>query len=150
MIEWDATEYVQREHKLGWYFGLFGVGTALILLAIFWLKSWSFVALVVVMILALMVYTLRAPRTLHYSLSDDGLREGEKHYAFEDFRSFGVLQEGAHYSLVLMPAKRFMPAVKVYFPEVAGEKIVDAFGARLPMEEVKLDLIDRIVGWLGI
>ena len=31
-----------------------------------------------------------------------------------------------------------------------GEQIVDFFGERLPMEEVKLDLIDKLVRWLRI
>jgi hypothetical protein len=49
-----------------------------------------------------------------------------------------------------MPRKRFSPAVTVYFPKEKGEEIVDVFGARLPMEEVKLDLIDKIVRKLRI
>ena len=38
----------------------------------------------------------------------------------------------------------------VFFPETEGEQIVDFFGERLPMEEVKLDLIDKLVRWLRI
>jgi hypothetical protein len=33
----------------------------------------------------------------------------------------------------------------VYFPEEAGEKIVDILGQRLPMETLKLDMIDILV-----
>ena len=40
--------------------------------------------------------------------------------------------------------------VKVYFPEGSGEAIVDHLGAHLPMEEVKLDLLDKIVNFLRI
>jgi hypothetical protein len=38
----------------------------------------------------------------------------------------------------------------VYFPEAEGEQIVDFFGERLPMEEVKLDFLDKLVRWLRI
>jgi hypothetical protein len=38
----------------------------------------------------------------------------------------------------------------VYFPEKQGEEIVDMFGLRLPMEEVKLDMIDKLVRLLRI
>ena len=71
-------------------------------------------------------------------------------YVFSDFRSFGVLNEDNHYSIVLIPKKRFAPRVTVYFPETEGEQIVDVFGARLPMEPVKLDLLDKLVRFLRI
>ena len=38
----------------------------------------------------------------------------------------------------------------MYFPKEQGEEIVDVFGARLPMEEVKLDVLDKIVRKLRI
>jgi len=46
---------------------------------------------------------------------------------------------------MLIPTKRFAPGVSVYFPDDAGEKIVDILGQRLPMEELKLDVIDIVV-----
>jgi hypothetical protein len=55
------------------------------------------------------------------------------------------MQHDKKFAIVLMPRKRFSLAVTVYFPEAKGEEIVDVFGARLPMETVKLDLIDKIV-----
>ena len=87
---------------------------------------------------------------LHYELDNDGLTEGAKKYNYADYRAFGVMAEGQHFSIVLIPRKRFSPRVTVYFPEQSGEAIVDAFGARLPMEEVKLDFLDRIVRFLRI
>jgi hypothetical protein len=46
---------------------------------------------------------------------------------------------------MLIPTKRFSPGLSVYFPEEAGERIVDILGTRLPMETLKLDAIDIIV-----
>ena len=65
-------------------------------------------------------------------------------------KSFGVLNEENHYSIVLIPKQRFGARMTVFFPETEGEQIVDFFGERLPMEEVKLDLIDKLVRWLRI
>ena len=61
-----------------------------------------------------------------------------------------MIRDDGHYAIVLTPRKRFSPRTWVYFPEAQGEQIVDAFGARLPMEEVKLDFIDKIVRALRI
>ena len=148
-ISWQAEEYIPREHNVGWYFGLFGVGIALGVLA-FFIQSWTFIALIVVSIIAILISSSRPPRKIQYSLDKDGLKEGEKLHKFEDYKAFGILKEGSHYSAVLIPKKRFGLSVKVYFPGGSGEAIVDQLGARLPMEEVKLDFLDKIVNFLHI
>ena len=50
-----------------------------------------------------------------------------------------------HYSIMLIPTKRFATGVSVYFPEELGERIIDLLGQRLPMENLKLDAIDILV-----
>lgn len=149
IINWDAREYIPREKNTGWYVGLVIVSLLLIAGAVF-LGWWTFIILVILSAVALVMYSVRPPRVLHYSLDDKGLSEGNKLYAYTDFKSFGVLKEGGHFAIMLTPRKRFSPGVKVYFPEEQGEGIVDAFGARLPMEEVKLDFLDKIVSFLRI
>ena len=148
-ISWEAKEYVQKDKQAGWYVGLVLIGAALAALGV-WAQWWSFVALVAVSVLALVVYSVRPARTLKYVLDAKGLSEGTRRYNFEDFRAFGLLQEGESFAIVLTPKKRFSGRVKVYFPATQGEAIVDAFGARLRMEEVRLDFVDKIVGWLRI
>ena len=111
---------------------------------------WSFVVLVALSTVALWIWSVRPPRVLHYSLGNKGLSEGNNLYEYDSFKSFGVLKEGEHFAIVLIPRKRFSPSIKVYFPEERGEKIVDAFGMRMPMEEVKLDFPDKIVNFLRI
>ncbi len=149
LVEWDAKEYIEYKRTSGWYVIMGVVTVALIILTIIF-KQWSTLALVVVAAVALIVYVSRAPRTLHYELTPDGLNEGRNSLLFADYRSFGVLNESNHYSIVLMPKKRFSPRIMIYFPEELGEQIVDIFGERLAMEPVHLDLIDQLVRWLRI
>ncbi len=149
IITWEAEEYVQHDRNRGWYFGLVIVSLILIAVSIL-LKWWSFAAVVVVSAVALVVYTTRPPRILKYKLDDKGLTEGGRFYSYADYKSFGILQDGTHFAIVLTPRKRFSGRVTVFFPEKQGEVIVDAFGARLPMEQVKLDFIDKAVKFLRI
>ena len=145
-IHWSANEYIYREKNRLW-FVIFAI-VILILIAgdIFFLRSYTFSALVVVMAISVVVFSRRPPRTIDYALSDDhGLYIGEKLYHFSEFKAFGILQEEGYNSIILIPIKRFLPGVSVYFPQEVGEKIVDIFGARLPMETAKLDVIDIIV-----
>jgi hypothetical protein len=98
------------------------------------------------MAVAVVIYVRRPPRTLTYALSGkQGLYVGEKLYHFDEFKAFGLIKDGEHNSIMLIPRKRFAPGVSVYFPEEAGEQIVDVLGQRLPMEDLKLDVIDVVV-----
>ena len=145
-ITWTAQEYVHLDRNGLWYVLFVLVALALIAVDIFLLKSWTFSALVIVMAVAIIVYIRRPPRALTYGLSgQQGLYIGERLYHLDDYKSFGLIRDGDHNSILLIPRKRFAPGVSVFFPEEAGERIVDILGQRLPMEEHKLDMIDIIV-----
>ena len=144
VVQWEAEEYVSHEKNLGWYFGLILAGVIFSLISIRF-EWWTFTALVVVSVIAIITYSEGPPRKIQYVLSEKGLTEGERMYRFEEYKAFGILQDDVHFAIVLMPKKRFSPAVTVYFPENKGEEIVNMFGKRLPMEEVRLDAIDKIV-----
>ena len=148
-ISWQAEEYIVRNHDGWWYVGLFVIGIGLAVLA-FFLKWWTFLVLIILSVIAILTSNLRPPRKINYTLNKEGLTEGDKLYKFEDFRAFGILKEDSHFSAILIPKKRFGLSVKVYFPGDNGEAIVDALGAKLPMEEVKLDFLDKIVNFLRI
>ncbi len=149
IITWEAEEYVVRDKTNWWYVGLIAIGLVLSGLAV-WLQWWSFLAVVILSVVALIIYAMRPPRILRYSLSNKGISEGDRLYAYSDFKAFGILKESGHFAIVLTPMKRFSPRMVVYFPEAQGEEIVDAFGARLPMEEVKLDALDKLIKFLRI
>ena len=149
IINWHAQEYIPRDKNAGWYVGLAIVALALIALGV-WLRAITFIVLIVVSAIALVIYSVRPPRVLHYSLSDKGLSEGNNLYSYEDYKSFGILKEDGNFAIVLKPRKRFALGVTVYFSQKDGERIVDAFGARLPMEEAKMDFLDKIVKFLRI
>lgn len=149
LVSWDAQEYVVRDKNAGWYVGLVIIGLLLIAGSIL-LQWWTFAVLILVSVIALIVYSVRPPRIIHYELTSEGLREGAREYKYADYKAFGVMHEGAHFSIVLVPRKRFSSKVTIYFPESNGEAIVDQFGAHLPMEEVKQDILDRVVKFLRI
>lgn len=145
-IHWSASEFIHAEKNGLWYilFGIVVVG--LIAVDVFILKSYTFSALVIVMSVALIIYSRRPPRTIQYALSDKhGLYIGEQLHSFAEFKAFGLIKDGENHSIMLIPVKRFAPGVSVYFPEDTGEEIVDVLGSRLPMKPLKLDLIDKIV-----
>lgn len=142
-ITWQASEYVHHEKDMIWFVVAAIVTVALAGIAVF-LKQWTFAVLVLVMGASLIIYGRRPPRILHYAIGSWGVSVEQKEYKYEDFRAFGILQDGALYSILLFPRKRFMPAVTMYFPDTEGEKIVDVLSSHLPAEPVELEFIDRL------
>lgn len=145
-VHWTAHEYIHLEKNGLWYILFVLVVLGLIAVDIFLLKSYTFSALVIVMAIALVIYTRRPPREIQYALSGhQGLYVGERLYHFGEFKAFGLIKDGEHHSIMLIPTKRFAPGLSVYFPEEAGEEIVDILGARLPMRPLKLDFMDVLI-----
>jgi len=145
-VTWSAEEYVHLDKDWWWYVVFVVVVLGFVAFDVLVLRSWTFSLLVIVMAVAVVVYIRRPPRTLTYALSGkQGLYVGERLYHLDDFRSFGLIRDNEHHSIMLIPTKRFAPGVSVYFPEDVGEKVVDILGQRLPMQELKLDVIDVLV-----
>ena len=149
-IQWQAPEYVQERRSPWWFIGFWIVAIALMLFAAFVVRSWSFALLVPAMAAALMIYSHRPPRMLSYVLSSKGIYINEKLHPMGEFRSFGILRDESIPSLMLLPVKRFRPGLTVHFPAETGEAIVDLLGQRLPMQELKLDMLDKLTRKLHI
>ncbi len=148
VIEWQASEYIDREKTTIWFIGLGLATLALLAVAIFLIQDITFAILVVVMAIAIAVIARRPAKSMNYRLSFESLMVNDKTFSLRDFRAFGVIQEGAVYSVTLLPNKRFAPSVNVHFPPEYGEQIVDILGALLPMEHVAPDLIDQLTSRL--
>lgn len=149
-LRWQATEYIHHEKDALWFVVFAVVVLAMMVFSILVIQSVTFTILIPVMAAALIVYTRRPPRMIDYTLSSQGLHLNDQLYPFSDFKGFGVIRDGREYSIMLLPTKRFKLGVSIYFPEEAGEAIVDALGARLPMQEMHLDAFDRIIHKLRI
>lgn len=149
-VRWQAQEYIQHDKGMLWFVAFAVAFVVLLAIAIFLIKSITFIILVPVMAAALFVYVNRPPRVIDYTLSRKGLHINDILYPFADFKGFGVIHDGKEFSVLLLPVKRFKPGVSVYFPEESGEAIVDMLGARLPMQELHLDIVDSIIRKLRI
>lgn len=150
VVQWQAPEYIHRYKSPLWY-GLFLLVTvALVAAAIFLMQSITFAVLILVMAFALFVYSARPPHMMNYTLSEKGLYINDTLHGFAEFKAFGILRDTDHFSLELVPVRRFRPRVSVYFNETEGEAIVDILGTRLPMQDIEPDAFDKIVRFLGL
>ena len=115
-ITWTAQEYIHLDRSPLWFVAFIVVVLGLIALSIFVFDAWSFAVLIVVMAVALLMYIRRPPRTLTYALSPvHGLYVGERLYTFDEFKTFGLIEDDGNHSILLIPRKRFSPGVSVFF-----------------------------------
>lgn len=151
LVEWQAQEYITTDKNPIWYAGLGIFVVAAVALDWFVLKTFFTVSLLAIVIaVVLIVMHVRPARMIHYKLDGEGLYVDDVLYPISDYKSFGVLHDGKENTIHLIPVKRFKPSLQVYFPVEVGEPIVDSLGARLPMEELHLDFVDRIVHLLRL
>jgi hypothetical protein len=143
-ISWEASEFIHRPKGVGWFLGFLVFAIALLGFGLFILRDFVTTGGFVIMLVAIIVVAVRPPRVLRYVIDGSGVHVGEKLYPYQQFQSYGVLQEGGVWSILLMPTGRFQPPLSIYFSREEGEKIVDILGTYLPMEEHKPDIIDRL------
>lgn len=143
-MSWESPEEIKPHRGAIWYtaFGLISIG--LTATAVF-IGNISFAVLMVVIIIAVIIIHVLPPRIINYSISPKGVYTGDRLHDYSEFRSFGIQQREGLFSVVLMPVKRFSLSTSLYFPEDKGEKIIDMLGARLPLQEIKLDSLDKFI-----
>lgn len=145
IVRWKGLEHIPHERNALWFVGFAVTVVLLLALSILIIRSWTFTLVIIAATASLLVYVKRPPRELTYALSQKGLYIGDKFYDLAEYKSFGVIRNGIHYSVLLIPLKRFMPGLTVYFPHETGEQLVDSLAARLPMQELHIDLLDKLI-----
>ena len=148
-ITWTASESVEYQRKGGWYAVLISVvtviiGGAIVLQIIFDIQLWSTAMLALVVFIAIMIVSRKKPRNLTYRLNTEGIYIEKKLYPWSSFRAFGITNEGALWTISLIPTKRFAMDVSMFIPADKGEKIVDVLGRILPMEKIRNNVVDNI------
>lgn len=144
-VSWTASEYIAHDKGTGWFMGL-AAATGLATVVVY-LMTQDIVTVIVVLVVAIVfgAFALRQPRVLSYKIDHSGITIADKHYPYLSFRSFAVQEEGAVDSILLIPLKRFMPGISIYFPPEQEDQIVGTLGNYLPHEDRPPDAIDRLM-----
>lgn len=143
-VTWTTAEYFHHEHGSGWYALLFVAIIALTGVVYLLTKDYFASGTIVVVGAIVGVFAARKPGQINCELSNSGLRIGKKMYNFNQFKSFSVIRATESSSISLLPLKKFMPPVNVYFGAAEEEKITDILGQNLPYEERQQAGIDRL------
>jgi hypothetical protein len=142
-VEWSAAEFIVHHKDMRWYLSVIGI--AVLLAVIVRLLTHDNITTVMLIIIGIFICltAARKPRTLAYSISDDGLSIGERFMPYSEFRSFSVIHDGAFTNIEFMPLKRFMPMTSIYCSPDIEDDAIDLLSDFLPYEERAHSLVDR-------
>lgn len=144
-ISWTASEYVSHDKSTTW-FVQFGLVVLLISGAIYvFTRDLMSVFYITIFGIGFGIFAGRKPQVLQYTLDSRGVHIGNKSYPISMFKSFAVVEEEGIHSIQLMPMKRFMPSISVYFAPDDEQEIMQSLSSMLPLEQRKQDSIDRLM-----
>ena len=144
-VHWTASEFIDHDKSVNWFVAL-ALATAVLATVVYLLtKDAISTIMIIVAALAFGVFAVRKPRVLDYKVDDSGIKIENKFYPYGNFKAFAVVDEGSVEAIWLMPLKRFMPVLTIYFPPEEGKKIVDVIGNFLPFQNHEPDPLDRLV-----
>ncbi|HVO86751.1 MAG TPA: hypothetical protein VMT23_03480 [Candidatus Binatia bacterium] len=143
-LNWTASEYIDHNRGASWYLALAAITTVFAAGFYIWTKDYFGTVTIVILGIIVGVVARWKPNDIKYELSSQGLNVGDKLYPYSSFKSFSVLHEGDLSSLMLMPTKRFMPPITVFFDEQDEDNLVSIIEDHLPLEERSVDRVDRL------
>lgn len=144
-VSWSASEYIQHDKGVFWYVAVFLVIVAIAAGGLFLTRDYFTPSAIVVLGVILMIVGSRKPRTIQYGVNMHGISIGNRKYSFDEFQSFSIVSEGPIESVVLIPLKRWSPAMNLYFSPDDGQKIFDVLSNFLPFEQREKDVIDKFL-----
>lgn len=144
-ISWQSAEYFAHDKDSSWY-GAMVLGSILISIIVYILNRDIITAVIILFsLVGLTYFSGRKPREQQFLVSVEGVQVGRNYYAFHDFRSFSVTEDPSSVSVILVPLKRFMPAVNIFVPAEYEERVVSFIATILPFEQRKADVVDNFM-----
>lgn len=146
IISWTASEFIAYDKGPKWYLAAFGAALVLSILT-FFVTSQDKISTVFVfgLIMLLIFFAKRQPRIMSYAITNKGIVIGNTLFSYNSLKSFAIIDEGAISSIDILPLKRFMPSISMYYEPQDEAKITEALGAYLPKDERKQALIDKLM-----
>jgi len=144
---WEASEYVFHQKPAAWYLALW-VATVLLSGGLGLMHQWLSIIVVVVMALAVMVYSRKEPRTLTYALDGQGISIDGKLSSYHLFKSYSAHEEVSWREIDLEPARRFAPRLTVLCEVENFDTIDEILAQHLPRVDRDPDWIEKLTRYI--
>lgn len=131
---WSAPEFAYKEKSADWFLAV-GVISFSLIVSAFFLGNVLLAILVGVGAFALVVSSLRRPRTMAFTVTETSIRLGDESFLFKDLSSFWILKDGAGARLLLHGTRPWSPRTVVPIADTVDREALRTHLARHLAEE---------------
>ena len=107
-IEWQATEYTHKERGADWFWTI-GLVTLVVCILAIWFHNYVFAIFVLISGGSLILFTLRHPQTMTFSIDKEGLSIGKDLHPWNKIKGFRVKDDSINPKLLVMTSRHFLP-----------------------------------------
>ena len=148
-VTWEAPEHHHVEKGNDWFFALFIIGAALVVVAII-LNDVLFALLIGLAVGTLAVSAAKRPSVIPFAVTVRGVRIGDELHPHSTLESYAIDEEDPRGPQLLIKAKRrFMPLMVIPIPFDYIDDIESILKEKLAEEELEEPLLTKILELFG-
>ena len=133
-IEWSAPEYNHKERSPDWLWSI-GLVTLVTLVVAIWFKNYLFALFLLISGACLILFTIRHPRIISFSVDTNGLTIGKDKYPWKDLKGFNIKKDDTSPKLLIETKKYFLPVYTLPIPTDKVQELRTSFLKVLPNNE---------------
>jgi len=137
-IEWSVPEYSHKERGNDWFWAV-GLITIVACGIAVWLHNYVFAIFLLVSGGCLILFTIRHPQDLIYTIETRGIIMGKDSYSWKRIKSFNIKnKEGEPFDRLLIETnKYFLPIYTIFFPKEMEGEIKEELLKVIPRSEIE-------------
>lgn len=136
-ISWSAPEYTHKERGNDWFWAI-GIITVVACGIAIWLHNYVFAIFLLVSGGSLIMFTLRHPQDVTYTIETNGLSMGKDLYEWKVLKSFNIKKNdnGDYAKLLIETSKYFLPIYTIPLPKENIEEVKESLLKVLSKSEI--------------
>lgn len=135
-LEWEAPEYnhKKRTPDFLWTIGLIAIAIAITSI---WFGNLVFAIFVLVAGGSLIMFTIREPDNMSFSIKTEGLMVGKDKYEWKNIKGFNIIKGDSYGKLLIETSKYFLPVYAIPLPNSIMEEVKIELSKVIPKVEIK-------------
>lgn len=135
---WSVPEYSHKERGNDWFWTI-GVITLASFGVAIWLHNYVFAIFLLVSGGCLIMFTLRAPGDITYTIESKGLSMGKDLYEWNKIKSFNIKNNSAdpYAKLLIETSKYFLPIYTIPLPKEYVDEVKSTLSDIIPRSEIE-------------
>lgn len=135
-VEWEAPEYnhKKRTPDFLWTIGLIALVMAIVAI---WMGNLVFAIFVLIAGASLIMFTVREPGQMNFSIKTEGLIVGKDKYEWKNIKGFNIIKGDPYGKLLIETSKYFLPVYAIPLPTSITEEAKIELSKVIPKLEIK-------------